>query len=383
MIHRIKWFSAAALLVSAAAPAAVPSAEPPGLRGDFGGLWYTPERSGQGLHVDVLDGSRATVSWFTYDEQGKPVWLFGVGKVRGFGIEVDVDRAVSGSFALSPTHQTPSMRPAGTLRLAFAGCGDALLSFTATPDGTGGAGLPGGTLPLKRLSQPAGVRCNAEEEFAEQRVLSFEQGTLGFVPLFFDLPLDNTESFDLDFGWERLPAPLEDRRGLRLTGQNRSDDLAMTVKGALRGLLPNRRYRIELETELATNVPAGCVGIGGAPGEAVVVKLGATTSEPQTVVVGTGADVMLRPSFDFGNQSVGGTQALRVGDITNGEVCESATHEWRLKTLSTLGQRFFARTDAEGTLWVVAGTDSGFEGRTEIFLTSLRIRLQPMPNDAE
>lgn len=37
----------------------------------------------------------------------------------------------------------------------------------------------------------------------------------------------------------------------------------------------------------------------------------------------------------------------------------------------------FATTDAEGALWVFAGTDSAFEGLTQYYITTLRARLEP------
>ncbi len=71
-----------------------------------------------------------------------------------------------------------------------------------------------------------------------------------------------------------LPAPLQPSPALFLGGDNRSDDLFMFYKAHVGGLLPGASYFVRFEVEVATNVPMGCVGIGGAPGESVWVKAG-------------------------------------------------------------------------------------------------------------
>lgn len=153
----------------------------------------------------------------------------------------------------------------------------------------------------------------------------------------------------------------------------------MLVKAPLRGLLPDTVYRIELDLEFASNVPRGCVGVGGSPGDSVYMKLGASGSEPNTVEQLEGATPTLRLNIDYGVQSGSGAQALVVGDLANSQSCDDLSQaRWELKTLSTRGQNFRARTDANGTLWVVAGTDSAFEGRTDVYFTALHVMLDPV-----
>lgn len=364
------------LMGLAAGPALAnePGADPVGLRGDIGGLWFDPGADGQGLQIDVLDGGRAAVTWYTFASDGSPLWLFGIGRALDAAIEVEMSTARGGRFATDATQPAPAFSASGLLRIDFAGCNDAELSYTDA-----GGGLPSGSAPLQRLSQPQGARCNAEEEFSEQRLLGFEHGFNGFSALFADLPVEGQDIYELDAAWEQLPAPLQGRRGIRLTGHNRSDDLAMLVKAPLRGLLPDTAYKVEMELELASSVPTGCVGVGGSPGEGLYVKLGALGSEPDTVTVVEGDVPTLRLNFDFGNQSQSGADAVVVGNLSNSQDCDDgADGEWELKTLSTRGQALRARTAEDGTLWVVAGTDSAFEGLTHVYFTALRVRLLPV-----
>ena len=58
-----------------------------------------------------------------------------------------------------------------------------------------------------------------------------------------------------------------------------------------------------MSIDLATNVPAGLVGIGGSPGESVFVKAGASTVEPLAEEDGSR---YLRMNIDKGNQANGG-----------------------------------------------------------------------------
>ena len=53
----------------------------------------------------------------------------------------------------------------------------------------------------------------------------------------------------------------------------------MFFKGPISGLLPGSRYGVTVSVEIATDTPAGCVGVGGAPGESVRIKAGATAVE--------------------------------------------------------------------------------------------------------
>jgi hypothetical protein len=371
--------SVALAMILAAGPAAAldPETGPVGLRGDVGGLWFDPAASGQGLQLDVLDGGRAVVTWYTYDVEGEPLWLFGLGRVRGNVIEAEVASARGGRFITGTEQPAPEFTSRGQLRIAFQDCASATLAYQDH-----GGGLADGTRPLQRLTRPQGARCNAEEAFAEQRLLGFELGANGFSELFADLPAEGQDIYELDFAWQTLPAPLDSRRGLRLTGHNRSDDLAMLIKAPLGGLLPDQDYALELEVEIATQVPSGCFGVGGSPGEGVYVKLGALSSEPGVDTLVEGEVPTLRPDFDYGQQSQGGSAALVVGDLANSQDCANGPDgEWELKTLSSAGQPFQARSDAEGRLWVLAGTDSAFEGLTIVYFTALRVRLRALGQD--
>jgi hypothetical protein len=96
------------------------------------------------------------------------------------------------------------------------------------------------------------------------------------------------------------------------------------------GLRPNAFYTVAISLDMATNVPAGLVGIGGSPGKSVSVKAGASVVEP--VVVEDDGD-QLRMNIDKGNQTTDGEAMIRLGNVVHPEV---TGEEYRIKTLDNL-----------------------------------------------
>jgi hypothetical protein len=171
----------------------------------------------------------------------------------------------------------------------------------------------------------------------------------------------------------RLPPPLDNRFGLLVAGTNRSDDLFMYIYREVTGLVPGQRYRVQVDVTFATNVPSGCVGVGGAPGESVGIKAGATRVQPAKRIEGN----RIVTDIDKGNQAQSGREMVLIGDFSGGGgTCTAG--EYRLKTLTTASpppppnpappaDALLVTADASGRLWIVIGTDSGFESRTEIY----------------
>jgi hypothetical protein len=176
------------------------------------------------------------------------------------------------------------------------------------------------------------------------------------------------------------PPDFDARDGyFRLAASNRSDDLFMYMRRPLTmsdGLSANTSYEIGYEVEFLSDAPSGCAGIGGAPGESVWMKVGASPEEP----VPLGENGEFRLSVDKGGQSEGGEAAEVAGVIANGISCEIALQQnpapYVLVTLRhTLDDP--VTSAADGSLWAFVGTDSGFEGRTSIYYDRIQIVLVP------
>jgi hypothetical protein len=109
----------------------------------------------------------------------------------------------------------------------------------------------------------------------------------------------------------------------------------------------------------------------------VFIKLGASTTEPEVQLSAERGDDRLRLTIDVGEQSASGRDAVVAGTlaVSNGS-CGDPANPWQLKTLHTRGRPHRVRTDAEGALWLVAGSDSAFEGLSTWYATRLVVRLQ-------
>lgn len=223
-------------------------------------------------------------------------------------------------------------------------------------------------LVLVAVLEPSAVM--AQEAGAAKFTYTFFSDAEEWVTGFADLPVDHDERFfDLASGYRALPDGLHQRRGMFMQGHNRSGDLFMYLKRQVDGLQPNTEYAVSVTVDIATNVQAGLVGIGGAPGESVFVKAGASTIEPKAV---EGDNRRLRMNIDKGNQSQGGADMVVIGDIAHSDV---TGNEHRLKFLDNAGQPLSVKTDANGRVWLIVGTDSGFEGLTAVYYARIAYTL--------
>ena len=195
----------------------------------------------------------------------------------------------------------------------------------------------------------------------------FSEGDDDWEVGFADLPVDYDPAlYELNSERRELPNELEGY-GIYLQGHNRSDDLFMYLAKQVTGLLPNTTYQITYNIDLATNVPGGMVGIGGSPGESVYVKAGASTHQPMVTAMDEG---ILRINVDKGNQASDGHDMRTIGDIASPDTDGS---QFVIKPL--FAEQLQATTNAEGGLWLMVGTDSGFEGMTTLYYARIEAAL--------
>ncbi len=208
---------------------------------------------------------------------------------------------------------------------------------------------------------------------AVTRTFDFGQGDQGWQAGFADFSGDPS-GYQLDAGVRTLPAEIGPGTGYMIQGFNHSDDLFMFLKCKLTtadGVGVNQPYRVRFRLGFGSNAPSGAGGIGGAPGESVFLKAGAGAVEPQVVQTDN------RPlNADKGNQGVGGRYASILGDIANGEPPASGDQPYVSLTRNGT-MTFAARSDADGNLWLLAGTDSGFEGFTRLYYQRITVTLLP------
>lgn len=195
----------------------------------------------------------------------------------------------------------------------------------------------------------------------------FEQSDHGWQAGFSDYPSDNAVIYELASGRKALPTDAQ-KQGFMLSGHNRSDDLFMYMKGKFTGLEASSRYQANVQLKLLTNAGEGCMGIGGAPGEAVWVKFGFGETEPKQV------DYYL--NLDKGAQNNNGKNANIIGNVAaSGANCEGSKYVEK-SLLSTDQTQLEFTTNSDGTIWLFIGTDSGFEGKTTLYYDKIDIQLK-------
>ena len=66
---------------------------------------------------------------------------------------------------------------------------------------------------------------------------------------------------------------------------------------------------------------------------------------------------------------------INLGNIAHPDVVDT---EYRIKTLNNVERPFEVTTDEGGRLWLIVGTDSGFEGLTTLYYTRIDYTLDPV-----
>lgn len=205
----------------------------------------------------------------------------------------------------------------------------------------------------------------------------FTNGEQGWQAGFADYPEGQEEFNELDSGIMDLPPELGvNGTGFMIQGFNHPDDLFMFLKRALTaadGLEPNQTYTVTFKLLFASNAPSGCFGVGGAPGEDVFLKAGGVAQEPQ-IVLQAGFH---RMNVDKGDQIVGGPAASVVGNIANGEACEGLNASYVSLSKTHVHEPDVTTTDS-GELWLLVGTDSGYESMTRLYYQRIEVTLTPV-----
>ncbi|MFC1563298.1 hypothetical protein ACFL6G_00115 [candidate division KSB1 bacterium] len=192
----------------------------------------------------------------------------------------------------------------------------------------------------------------------------------GWAVGFSDYPVGQEEFYELSYEVTTLPSNIGSNiPALKISGNNHSDDLFMYAKKRIVGLRSNTTYELRFNLSFATNESNESVGVGGSPGSGVYVKAGAYFSEP-VAVEDNGYYLM---NFDKGDQSEGGQDAVVLGTFGDSNPPEDTSY--RMNNLNSDSNPLTVTTSDLGILWIVVGTDSGFEATTTIYYYSLSVKI--------
>lgn len=125
----------------------------------FSGGFFNPERGGEGLqiHITDLDGQHTpVVYWPTFDTQGNPLWLFGMGRTEGDSIVIDEMRRYSGA-AFGELFDSSDVVGSdwGSVRIDFEGCDQLTIDYQSDDPAYGS-----GQIDMIRLYQLGLTTCS-------------------------------------------------------------------------------------------------------------------------------------------------------------------------------------------------------------------------------
>jgi hypothetical protein len=211
----------------------------------------------------------------------------------------------------------------------------------------------------------------------------FRNGALGWQAGFADYPpsTDKDGFYELKAEIRSLPAELGvSGTGFYIQGANHSDDLFMFMKRRLDtadGMIAGQTYQVTFALVFASNAPSGCGGIGGPPGEGVYLKAGASPAEPLALLDTSPLASCLRMNVDHGGASQGGIAASTTGNIANGRPCDLGPYPF-VSIQRTHQHTSLVNANSKGELWLLVGTDSGFEGFTSLYYQRIDVTLAPV-----
>ena len=197
-------------------------------------------------------------------------------------------------------------------------------------------------------------------------VFDFNDDLEGFEEIFADYHDDGNdfETYEMTFGRELVPIGTNASQGLFISAQNRSDDLFMGYFKKLTGLKSSLIYKLKISFKLATSEDAGSIGVGGSPAESVYVKAGAVHQKPQ---INLDDQKVYRLNINIGNQAEG-SDLIKV--ISNMAKPDGSATGYVIKELSVEVE---ITTTTEGSVYILIGTDSAFEGLTRYYLDDIKV----------
>lgn len=127
--------------------------------GGVGGLWFNPDRAGEGFFIEVADvaGQPTLVaSWFTYDN-GDQMWLVGSAAIPDQATSVSVPVSITRGTSFGDAFDAADVdsTPWGTLAFRFPTCNTGVVEYDSA------LGFDAGSINLVRLTKPVvGVTCD-------------------------------------------------------------------------------------------------------------------------------------------------------------------------------------------------------------------------------
>lgn len=215
------------------------------------------------------------------------------------------------------------------------------------------------------------VSCDLKEDDQAPLLLfpanfDFSESDHGWSHGFAEYPAGpDSTLFELKYEYTDQPSEsILTKRSVMLSGNNVNRDLFMYLKRKITGLKPNTDYTITFTIDLASDFTSDFFSSSGS----VYLKAGATPFEPKSLD-DAGFYVM---NIDKGNDASGsGQHMISLGDIA--ATAEAAGYTLMTRNNTMTNSRYVAKTNADGELWLIVGTDSNHEGPTTVFYSKINV----------
>lgn len=220
----------------------------------------------------------------------------------------------------------------------------------------------------------AAILSNAALAADTKQIFDFEKNDSSFTPIFADYPAGSgvDEFYELKHEW--TVSPTKDGKALFLSGNNHSGDLFMGYYKKIDGLTAGQLYEFQVSFRLATDVKGGMIGVGGSPGSSVYVKGGITAEQPRR---SANEQNNYRLNIDKGNQGAGGRDMLLLGNLEKEDEQHPGEYEWKEFKFTMQ-----AKANENGSVYLILGTDSGFEATSSYYLDDISVSWTEKPEAA-
>jgi streptogramin lyase len=122
----------------------------------FTGNWFEPAEAGYGFSIEVLPNNEMLAQWYVFAPNGGQSWIVATGPITGNTAVLQGYQPVGpgGRFPPSFNGSQLQKQPWGTITFTFTDCNDGTVSWQPTA-----AGYTNGSIPISRLTMPAGLTC--------------------------------------------------------------------------------------------------------------------------------------------------------------------------------------------------------------------------------
>jgi hypothetical protein len=124
----------------------------PGITGN----WFDPDESGHGFSIEVLPENQMLAQWYVFAPNGGPVWIVATGPITGDTAVLQGYQEVGAGGRFPPNFNPTQVQSQlwGTLTFTFTDCSNGQVSWQSVV-----AGYASGSIPITRLTLPAGLAC--------------------------------------------------------------------------------------------------------------------------------------------------------------------------------------------------------------------------------